>query len=105
MLTARKYKENIVLIHTSISQDDYGKGVTTEKLDVFNTFAAVTQTGNGRVRIENTNAQQESFRFVIRYTDVEFNGVRWKGKEYVVSSTENVNQANTELVIYAQRAE
>lgn len=105
MLTARKYKERITLVLVSTTQDEFGKGVASPPKDVLNTFANVVQSSSNRVRVENTDAQQEAFRFTIRYTDKAFNVVRWRGKEYVVQSVENVNQEGRELVIYAQRAE
>lgn len=105
MLTARKYKENITLVLIATTQDVFGKGVALPAIEVLNTFANVIQSSSSRVRVENSNAQQEAFRFTIRYTDKAFNAVRWKGKEYVVQSIENVNQESRELVIYAQRAE
>lgn len=105
MLTARKYKERITLVLVSTTQDEFGKGVASPPKDVLNTFANVIQSSSNRVRVENTDAQQEAFRFTIRYTDEAFNVVRWRGKEYVVQSTTDVNQEGRELVIYAQRAE
>lgn len=105
MLTARKYKQNITLVRISTTQDDFGKSASAPGMDVLSTFANVVQSSSNRVRVENTNAQQEAFRFTVRYTDKAFNVVRWRGKEYVVQSVENVNQESRELVIYAQRAE
>ena len=105
MLTARKYKERITLVLVSITQDEFGKGVASPPKDVLSTFANVIQSSSNRVRVENTDAQQEAFRFTIRYTDKAFNVVRWRGKEYVVQSTTDVNQEGRELVIYAQKAE
>lgn len=105
MLTARKYKERITLVLVSTTQDEFGKGVASPPKDVLNTFANVIQSSSNRVRVENTDAQQEAFRFTIRYTDEAFNVVRWRGKEYVVQSTTDVNQEGRELVIYAQKAE
>lgn len=105
MLTARKYKDRITLVLIATTQDEFGKEVNSSEQDVLDTFANVIQTGNSRVRVENANARQEAYRFTIRYTDKAFNAVRWKGNEYVVQSTENVNQQSRELVIYAQRAE
>lgn len=105
MLTARKYKERITLVLVSTTQDEFGKGVASPPKDVLSTFANVIQSSSNRVRVENTDAQQEAFRFIIRYTDKAFNVVRWRGKEYVVQSTTDVNQEGRELVIYAQKAE
>ena len=105
MLTARKYKERITLVLFATIQDEFGKEVNSSAQDVLDTFANVIQTGNSRVRVENANARQESYKFTIRYTDKAFNAVRWKDKVYVVQSTENLNQQSRELVIYAQRAE
>ena len=105
MLTARKYKENITLVLIATTQDECGKSVASSTTEVLNTFANVIQSSSNRVRVENTNAQQEANRFTIRYTDKAFNAVRWKGKDYVVQSIQNVNQESRELVIYAQRAE
>ena len=105
MLTARKYKENITLVLIATIQDDFGKSVASSTAEVLNTFANVIQSSSNRVRVENTNAQQEAYRFTIRYTDKAFNAVRWKRKDFVVQSIQNVNQESRELVIYAQRAE
>ena len=105
MLTARKYRENITLVLIATTQDDFGKGVASSTTEVLRTFANVIQSSSNRVRVENTNAQQEAYRFTIRYTDKAFNAVRWKGKDYVVQSIQNVNQESRELVIYEQRAE
>lgn len=105
MLTARKYKERITLVLVSTTQDEFGKGVASPPKDVLSTFANVIQSSSNRVRVENTDAQQEAFRFTIRYTDEAFNVVRWRSKEYVVQSTTDVNQEGRELVIYAQKAE
>lgn len=105
MLTARKYREKITLVSFATIQDEFGKEVKSPAMDVLHTFANIIQTGNSRVRVENTNARQEAYRFTIRYTDKAFNAVRWKDNVYVVQSTENVNQQSRELVIYAQRAE
>ncbi len=105
MLTARKYKERITLVLFATIQDEFGKEVNSSVQDVLDTFANIIQTGNSRVRVENANARQESYKFTIRYTDKAFNAVRWKDNVYVVQSTENLNQEGRELVIYAQRAE
>lgn len=85
--------------------DDFGKGKVETSQDVLATFADVTQTNNSRTRIENTNGQQIAMRFTIRYTEVQFNAVRYKGKEYIANSVVNVNEENRELVIDTQRAE
>lgn len=105
MLTARKYKENITLVLIATTQDEYGKSAASSTTEVLRIFANVIQSSSSRVRVENTNAQQEAYRFTIRYTDKAFNAVRWKGKTFVVQSIQNVNQDSRELVIYAQRAE
>lgn len=85
--------------------DDFGKGKVETSEDVLVTFAAITQTNSSRTRIENTNGQQIVMRFTIRYTEVQFNAVRYKGKEYIANSVVNVNEENRELVIDTQRAE
>ena len=105
MLTARKYKENITLVLIATTQDDFGKSVAYSTTEVLNTFANIIQSSSNRVRVENINAQQEAYRFTIRYTDKAFNAVQWQGKTFVVQSIQNVNQESRELVIYAQRAE
>lgn len=105
MLKARKYNQPIVLILKSSTTDDFGKGKMGPSQDVLSTFADVIQTNSSRTRIENTNARQIAMRFTIRYTEVEFNAVRYRGKEYISNSVENVNEENRELVIYAQMAE
>ena len=105
MLTARKYKENITLVLIATTQDDFGKGVASSTTEMLRTFANVIQSSSNRVRVENTNTQQEAYRFTIRYTDKAFNAVQWQGKTFVVQSIQNVNQESRELVIYAQRAE
>lgn len=105
MLTARKYRENITLVLIATTQDEYGKSAATSTTEVLRTFANVIQSSSNRVRVENTNAQQEAYRFTIRYTDKAFNAVQWQGKTFVVQSIQNVNQDSRELVIYAQRAE
>lgn len=105
MLTARKYKERITLVLVSTTQDDFGKSASAPGMDVLSTFANVIQSSSNRVRVENTNAQQEAYRFTIRYTDKAFNAVQWQGKTFIVQSIQNVNQESRELVIYAQKAE
>ena len=104
-LKAREYNQPITLLNINLSQDDFGKGKADTREEVLPTFAKVIQIRNNRARIENSNAQEYAMQFLVRYTDVTFNAVTWKGKEYVVQSTENVNQESRELVIYAQRAE
>lgn len=104
MLTARKYRENITLILIATTQDEYGKSAASPTTEVLRTFANVIQSSSNRVRVENTNAQQEAYRFTIRYTNKAFNAVQWQGKTFVVQSIQNVNQESRELVIYAQRA-
>ena len=105
MLAARKYTKPITLILKSSETDDFGKGVVNPSEDVLATFAEVLQTNSSRTRVENSNATQTAYKFTIRYTDKAFNAVRYNGAEYVVNSVENVNEANREIVIYAQRAE
>lgn len=105
MLEARKYIHHITLISTPTTKDDYGKDVAGEPIEVLHTFAAVVQTSFQRAKIAGENAEREAMRFTTRYTPVEFNGVRYKGEDYTVVSVDNVNQANKELVIVAQRAE
>lgn len=105
MITARKYKHSISLRHTITTEDDYGKGAVLPTQKVLNTFAAITPLNTDRVRYENTQAIQEAYRFAIRWTDVVFNIVEWNGKQYTVNSVINVDEANRELIISAQRAE
>lgn len=105
MIQARKYKHSITLSLISVKEDDYGKGKIAETKAVLNTFAAVSQYSNDRTRYENTEARQTSMRFTIRWTDRHFNTVEYKGKQYVVESVINVNEANEELIINAQRVE
>ena len=104
-LTARKYKHSIQLILISSVEDEFGKGKITSTTDVLSTFADVIQTNSIKTRVENTNAQQEHYRFTMRYTDVVFNAVRWRGINYIVSGITNVNESNAEIVVNAQRAE
>lgn len=103
MLKARRYDKPITLVLYSSVTDDFGKGEVETSEDVLYTFADISQTNSSRTRFENTNAQQEAYRFIIRYTNRVFNAVRWRGKEYIVQNIDNVNQANRELVINAQR--
>jgi hypothetical protein len=104
-LTARKYNQPITLIKITLVQDDFGKGAFQLREDMLHTFAKAIQTNNSRARIENTNARQSAMQFAIRYTDVEFNAVAYKGQEYTVTSVINIDEANRELIIDAQRAE
>lgn len=86
-------------------QDDFGKGAISSKEVVLNTFAKVIQINSNRARVENTNAQQYAMQFALRYTDVDFNVVGYNGVEYTVTSVTNLDEANRELVVDAQRAE
>ena len=105
MLTARKYIHPVTLINTPTTQDDYGKDVAGEPVEVLNTFAAVIQTSNYQQMVAGERAEAVAMRFAIRYTEVEFNQLRYKGQNFTVVSKDNVNQANRELVITAQKAE
>ena len=104
-LTARKYNKLISLIKITQTQDDFGKGAISSKEVVLNTFAKAFQINSNRARVENTNAQQYAMQFAVRYTDVDFNAVMYKGQEYIVQSVTNIDEANRELIIDAQRAE
>jgi head-tail adaptor len=104
-ITARKYNKHISLIKITQTQDDFGKGVILSKEVVLNTFAKVVQINSSRARIENTNAQQYAMQFAVRYTDVDFNVVGYNGVEYTVTSVTNIDEANRELIIDAQKAE
>lgn len=104
-LKAREYNQPITLININISQDDFGKGKADTREEVLQTFAKVIQISNNRARIENSNAQEYAMQFLVRYTDVTFNAVAYKGQEYIVSSVTNLDMANRELLIEAQRAE
>ena len=44
-------------------------------------------------------------QFAVRYTDVDFNVVGYNGVEYTVTSVTNIDEANRELIIDAQKAE
>lgn len=105
MINARKYKHSISLLHTTLTEDDYGKGKTAITTPVLDTFAAVTPLNTDRVRYENTQATQAAYRFTIRWTDKVFNVIGWQGKLYTVNSVINVEEANRELIINAQRVE
>lgn len=105
MLTARKYTHPVTLIFTPTAQDDYGKDVAGEPIEVLRTFAGVVQTSNYKQKIAGESAAVVAMRFTIRYTALEFTGVMYKGDKYVVLSVDNVNQADRELVITAQKAE
>lgn len=105
MLESRKYRENIALLFVSCVSDDFGKRKQTEKKEVLKTFAKVFQINSARTRIENTDAQEIAYRFTVRYTDIKFNAVAWRGKEYMVESVINPNERNRELIINAQLAE
>ena len=105
MIEARKYKHSISLLHTSLIEDDYGKGKTAQTVSVLETYAAVTPLNTDRVRYENTQAIQAAYRFTIRWTDKVFNSIQWQDKQYTVNSVINVNEANRELIINAQRVE
>lgn len=105
MLEARKYIHHITLIYTPTTKDDYGKDVAGNPVEVLHTFAAVVQSSSNRAMVAGERAERETMRFTTRYTAVEFNGVKYNGGYYTVVSVDNVNQANRELVITAQRAE
>ena len=105
MITARKYNHSISLLHTFTTEDDYGKGAVLSTQKVLDTFAAITPLNTDRVRYENTQAIQAAYRFTIRYTDKVFNVIEWQDKQYTVNSVINVDEANRELIISAQRAE
>lgn len=104
MLTARKYRKSVTLIFTPTTQDDYGKDVAGEPIEVLHTFADVAQTSNYRQMVAGERAEAVAMRFAIRYTNVAFNGLRYKGEDFTVVSVDNVNQADRELVITAQKA-
>ena len=105
MITARKYKHRISLLQTSIIEDDFGKGKASLTELVLDTFAEVTPLNVDSLRYENTQAIQSAYRFTTRWTDKVFNAIGWQGKLYKVNSVINVNEANKELIINAQRAE
>jgi head-tail adaptor len=105
MLTARKYKKTVTLIFTPTTTDDYGKDVAGKPIEVLHTFADVVQTSNYKQMVAGERAEAVAMRFTIRYTAVEFNGVKYNGGYFTVVSVDNVNQADKELVITAQRVE
>lgn len=93
------------MLSKSITEDDFGRGKAQSTQLVLETFAAITPLNIDRQRYENTQAIQEAYRFVIRWTDKIFNAIEWNGKQFSVNSVINVDEANRELIINAQRVE
>lgn len=104
-LKCRKYREVIILRYVAFIEDAFGKSKVDITEDTLTTFASISQTNSNKAIINNSAAQETSYIFVIRYTDVLFNQVVWRGKTYTINSIENIEQKNIELVINAQRAE
>lgn len=82
---ARRFSERIVLTRAEVVVDDFGHAAVGEAVDVLTIYAEVRQMSAVKSMMTFQQADVVGVDIVFRKPSVEFNGIRWNGREIVFS--------------------
>lgn len=82
---ARRFSERIVLTRAEVVVDDYGHAAVGQPVDVLTVYAEVRQMSAVKSMMTFQQADVVGVDITFRNPGVQFNGIRWNGREIVFS--------------------